>query len=175
VHKKVLGLFYFTVTIAILVGVLMVTNWLPTVLQEGAMKRYSSIEEVKSKLGIKDIYVPTYVPQSIAWPPSKILAQSRPFTAVLMEFTHGKTGDVDLVISQVADRGSLPEKKIALVQIREKTNYPLKGRTALLEVGLCKNDALCSRISWHEGNYTITAAMKAAPFELLKIADSMLR
>jgi hypothetical protein len=175
VHKKVLGLFYFAVTIAILVGVLMVTNWLPTVLQEGVMKRYSSVEEMKSGLRIKEIYVPSYVPQSVAWPPSRILAQSRPFIAVLMEFADGKTGDVNLVISQVADKGSVPENKIALVQTREKTTYPLKGRDALLEVGFCRNDVPCSRISWHEGSYTISVAMKAPPFELLKIADSMLR
>jgi len=154
---------------------LMVTNWLPTVLQEGAMKKYGSVEEVQSKLKIKDIYLPSYVPQSIAWPPSRILAQSRPFLAVLMEFAHRKTGDVDLVISQVSDRGSIPDRKLSLVLIKEKTTYPLKGRSALLEVGFCMNDVPCSRISWHEGNYTISVAMKAPPFELLKIADSMLR
>lgn len=173
-HKKVLGLFYFAVAVAILVAGLKVTNWLPTVLQEGAMKRYGSVEEVSSKLKIKEVYVPSYFPQSISWPPSSILAQSRPFPAVLMEFTHGKTGEVDLIISQVADRGFVPVRKMALVQIREKTTYPLKGRTSLLEVGLCRNDVPCSRISWHESGYTVTVAMKAAPFELLKIADSML-
>jgi hypothetical protein len=175
VHKKVLGLLYFGVTIAILVAGLMLTNWLPTVLQEGAMKKYRSIEEVQSKLKMRAIYVPSYIPQSIAWPPSGIMAQTRPFPAVLMEFTHGKTGDVDLVISQVADKGSIPDRKMALVQVREKTAYPLKGRNALLEVGLCKGDVACSRVSWNENGYTITVAMKAAPFELLKIAESMLR
>lgn len=174
-HKKVLGLFYFGVAIAILVAGLMLTNWLPTVLQEGAMKKYRSIEEVQAKLKIRDIYVPSYIPQSTAWPPSAILAQTRPFTAVLMEFTRGKTGDVDLVISQVADKGSSPDRKIALVQVREKTAYPLKGRNALLEVGLCKGDVACSRVSWNENGYTIIVAMKAAPFELLRIAESMLR
>ncbi len=174
-HKKVLGLFYFGVTIAILVVVLMVTNWLPTVLQEGAMRKYASIEEVQSKLRVKDIYVPSYVPQSFGWPPSRILAQSRPFFVVLMEFAHGKTGDVGLVIYQVSDKGSIPEKAISLTQVKEKTAYPLKGRNALLEVGFCKNDVPCSRISWRENGYTITVAMKEAPFELLRIADSMLR
>ncbi len=174
-HKKALGLLYFAAAVAILVALLKVTNWLPTVLQEGSMKKYHSIDEVQTKLKIKDIYVPSYIPQNVVWPPSAIMAQSRPFPAVLLEFSHAKTGDVDLVISQVSDKGSLPERRLSLTQVTEKTSYPLKGRNAFLEVGLCKNDVPCSRISWHEGTYTITVAMRSAPFELLKIAESMSR
>ncbi len=174
-RKKALGLLYFAAAVAILVAALKISNWLPTVLQEGAMKRYRSIEEVQSKLKIKDIRIPSYIPQNVEWPPSAIMAQSRPFPAVLLEFSHGKTGDVDLVISQVSDKGSIPERRLSLVQVTERTSYPLNGRNALLEVGLCKNDVPCSRISWHEGTYTITVAMRSAPFELLKIAESMSR
>ena len=174
-YKKFLGLFYFAVTIAILIVVLKVTNWLPTVLQEGAMREYSSIEESKSGLNIRDINVPSYFPQSFKWPPSKILAQSRPFIAIVMEFKNGETGDIALVISQAADKSFVPDKKITIVQIKERVNYPLKGRSVLLEVGVCKKDVPCSRISWDEGKYRITIEMKSAPFELIKIADSMLR
>lgn len=173
-YKKVLGLFYFAVALAILISVLKITNWLPGVLQEGAMKKYSSIDDVRSKLKIKDLHVPSYFPQSVVWPPSSIMAQSRPYEAVFMEFTSARTGDVNLIISQVSDRGSINDSKISLVQVKEKTAYPLKGRNALLEVGLCKNDIPCSRISWHEGTSTITVTMRSTPFELLKIADSML-
>ena len=173
-HKKVLSVFYFAVTIAILIAVLTVTNWLPTMLQEGMMKKYRSIEEVKSKLKVRDIYVPSYFPQSVKWPPSRILAQSRPHFALLMEFSLGETSDVSLVISQVAGNGPIPEEKLSLVQVKEKANYSLKGRTALLEVGACKNDLPCSRISWNEGEYRLTLVMKAPPFDLIKIADSMI-
>lgn len=172
-RKKVLGLFYFAAAIAILVAALKVTNWLPTMLQEGAMKKYGSIEEVKAKLKVRDVYVPSYFPQSVKWPPSRILAQSRPYFALLMEFSHGETSDVSLVISQVADNRAIPEEKLTLVQVKEKANYPLKGRTALLEVGACQNDLPCSRISWNEGKYRLTLIMKAPPFDLIKIADSM--
>ncbi|MCL5023212.1 MAG: hypothetical protein M1497_07575 [Nitrospirae bacterium] len=174
-RKNVRGFLYFAVTIAILVGVLRVTNWLPEVLQGGMMKSYGSIEDVKSDLGVRDIYVPSYFPQNLAWPPSRILAQSRPFLAVVMEFTQGKTGDVALVISQAADKRFAPDGTIAILQIKDQVNYTLKGRTALLEVGTCGNEIPCSRISWDEANYRISLTIKAPPFELVKIADSMLR
>ncbi len=173
-RKKVFGLLYFAATVAILVVVLRVTNWLPTVLQEGMMKKYGSIEEVKSQLKVRDIYVPSYFPQNVKWPPTRILAQSRPYFALLMEFSAGEASEVGLVISQVAGGGSIPEEKLKLAQIKETTTSPLKGRTALLEVGTCKSDLPCSRISWDEGKYRLTLTMKAPPFDLIKIADSMI-
>lgn len=175
IHKKFFGLLYFAATVAILIAILKVTNWLPTVLQEGVMRKYSSVEEIKSRLNIRDIYVPSYFPQSLKWPPSKLLAQSRPFVAVVMEFRNVETGDISLIISQAADKGFIPDRKITLAQVKERVAYPLKGRAALLEVGACKNDMSCSRISWDEGNYRVKVETKTTPFELIKIADSMLR
>lgn len=174
-HKKLLGFVYFAAAVLILVAVLKVTNWLPTVLQEGGMRKYSSIEEVKSKLRIRDIYVPSYFPQRLAWPPSRILAQSRPSIAVVMEFRHGDTGEIALVISQSGRKDFAHDRQMSLVQVREIVSYPLKDRTASLEVGTCRNDVPCSRITWNEGGYWITVVMKSPPFELLKIAESMLR
>ncbi len=173
-RKKVLGFFYFAATVTILLVILKVTNWLPTVFQEGMMKKYSSVDEVRSKLNVRDIYLPSYIPQNVKWPPSRILAQSRPYFAVLMEFSIGETSDTGLVISQVGGGGPIPEEKLVLTQIKERATSPLKGRTALLEVGTCKDDLPCSRISWDEGKYRMTLTMKAPPFDLLKIADSMI-
>ncbi len=173
--KKLLGLLYFALTLAILAGALKAANWLPSALQEGLMKKYDSIDELKTTLHVKDIYVPSYFPQSYGWPPTMILAQSRPFVAIVMEFRNVQTGDIALVISQTAGKVFTPEKKISIVQVKEKVDYQLKGRAALLEVGKCTNDVPCCRISWNEGGYRMTVEMKSAPFDLLKIAGSMLR
>ncbi|HAM51943.1 MAG TPA: hypothetical protein DCP92_15115 [Nitrospiraceae bacterium] len=149
-------------------------NWLPLVLEQDTMRRYDSIEEVKAKLNMKDLYVPSYFPQSITWPPSEILAQTKPYPAVLMAFNQtGKRG-VALVISQAASSAFSGNEFIKFVQITEKVPYRLKAREALLEVGTCKNDEPCSRLSWTEGNYRIALAMKSPPFELIRIAESML-
>jgi hypothetical protein len=174
VKKKLTGFLYFAVTIVILVALLRVADWLPTALQEGLMRKYDSIEEVKERLHVKNIYVPSYFPQSFRWPPSRILAQSQPFMAIVMEFKDMRTGDIALVISQSADRRFAPEKKISITRIKEKVAYPLKGRAAVLEVGTCRNDTPCSRISWREGTYRMIIETETTPFELLKIADSMI-
>jgi hypothetical protein len=172
--KRLMGLLFFAALVAALVAGLKLFNWLPLAVQKDAMRKYASIEEVRSALGIKDLYVPSYFPQSLTWPPSDIMAQGRPFTAVLMEFNRVGGEDIALIISQAASRSFDPTLKIKLSQVREKVAYDLKGREAVLEVGVCEGGGPCSRVSWEEGRYTIRVVMKSPPFELLKMAQSML-
>ncbi len=174
-RRKLVGFISFAATIAVLVGVLKILNWLPTTVEEGLVRRYESVEEVKARLNVKNVYVPSYFPQRFAWPPSEILAQSKPFFAIVMEFEDVESGDVALVISQSASQGFRWDRKIRIVQVRERVNYQLKGRDALLEVGVCEKDLTCSRISWEEGMYRLEIVMKSGPFELLKIANSMIQ
>jgi len=91
-----------------------------------------------------------------------------------MEFRNMETGETDLIISHAASKDFTPDKKIVISQIKERVNYSLNGRPSILEVGVCKNDVPCSRISWEEGSTGIRVEMKSAPFELIKIAESMI-
>lgn len=172
-RSRAYGFLYFLLTVAAVIIVLKTLNWLPLVLQQDTMRRYGSVEEVKAKLNIKDLYVPTYFPQSITWPPTEILAQTKPYLAVLMVFNQAGKRDVALVISQTASGAFSGNEFIKLIKITETVPYHFKDGTALLEVGTCKNDEPCSRLSWTEGSYRLTAVMKSPPFELIRIAESM--
>lgn len=175
-RRKIIGFLSFGLMLAVLIGTLKLVNWVPSTVQEGFIREYKSIEDVKSQLKIKDIYVPSYFPQSFRWPPSVIWAQTKPFTAIVMEFKNLEKGDVGLIISQVAAGARfIPDDKIRMAQVREKVNYSLKGRKVFLEVGTGRGDEPCSRLSWTEGQYRITVIMKSRPFDLLQIAESMVR
>jgi hypothetical protein len=67
------------------------------------------------------------------------------------------------------------EEKIKIIDVIESVSYPVKGRNALLRVGVCQRNEPCSGITWKEGQYTIHVLAKSTPFELIKIAESMLR
>jgi hypothetical protein len=160
-RKIIVGFLYFVVTVAVLIGGLKLINWVPSVVQEGFIGEYKSIEEVESKL---------------KWPPDTIWAQTKPFTAIVMEFRNQDKGELGLIISQVAAGAHfIPASKIRIAEVREKAAYSLKGRKAVLEVGTGKNEEPCSSISWTEGGYRMTVVMKSSPFDLLKIAESMLK
>ncbi len=165
----------FTFMIVLLILALKVMNWLPLAMQQDAVRRYKTLEEVRAALNMKDIYVPSYFPQQISWPPSTILAQSKPFSAIVLGFTRADRRNTALVISQSEGKALNVENPIKIIVVTEKVQYTIKGRDAVLTVGSCDNDEPCSGITWIEGKYTMTVLMKAAPFELMKIVESMHR
>lgn len=165
--------FSFLIAIALLIAVLKILYWLPSAIQADIMKSYNSIEEAKSRLNIKEIYTPLYFPKSLVWPPSNVLAQKKPYTAILMEFKNEK-GDVALIISQAASNKFTPDKKIKMAQVSQKVNFNLKGRDANLVVGICKNEDPCSSISWNEAHYSLIVIAKLPPVELVKLCESMI-
>ena len=173
--KNLRNFLIFVLTIALLVVVLKVINWVPTAVEEGLMRKYNSIEDVRSKLKIRDILVPSYFPQSFSWPPSVILAQTKPFHAIVMEFKHIESGDTAIITSQTASQDFIMDNKIRITQVREKLPYSLKDRKAVLVVGTCIKDEKCAQISWDEGKYKMNIIMKSTPFDLIKIAESMVR
>jgi hypothetical protein len=172
--RRIRSLFYFVITVVIVVMTLKLINYLPTVIQTGTIRRYHSIEEVKSSLNIKDVYVPTYFPQGLEWPPSELLAQNKPFTAVIMEFKSAEKKEITMIISQSASANFKPDEKIRMQRMKERVSYPFKGRNMTLEAWICEDEVPCSRITWVEGIYSITVTAKSEPPSLMKIVESMI-
>jgi len=173
--NRTTGFLSFAIAIGVLVVLLAVMNWVPMAFQKDTFRRYGSIDEVRTALNIRDIYVPSYFPQHIVWPPSVVLAQGKPFPAVVMEFKDAGSGEIVLVLSQSRGGPFPASSAIDLASIKETVPFMMKGRSAVLVVGECAKNEPCSRITWKEGSYTVTALMKAAPFELTRITESMLR
>jgi hypothetical protein len=174
VKRTIIGIPVFVIIVMIVLGVLQILNWIPSAVQEGAFRRYDSVEEVRSHLKIHPLLVPVYYPPGVRWPPSLIAAQTRPYTAVVMEFLNSGTGETGLVITQTALSHPPIEEKLRFTVVRETVRYAVKGRKALLEVGACARGEQCSRIAWDEGAYRVSLAMKASPVDLVRIAESMI-
>ncbi|HET6515747.1 MAG TPA: hypothetical protein VFG09_11355 [Thermodesulfovibrionales bacterium] len=173
--RKFLSFAAFAATVSAVIVLFKILNWMPSIIEGGLLKRYGSIDEVRTKLQFTEIYVPSYFPQRFAWPPSSVLAQTSPYRAIVMEFRDREKGEVALTIVQSASESFRPDKQIVMVQTKERERYPLKGRDADLEVGVCKNEEPCSKISWKEGQYSITVTMKSVASDLTRLAESMIR
>ena len=172
-REKLRSLFYFLLAVLAVLAVLRTMNWVPSVAQKETMRRYHSLEEARTALNLRHLYVPAYYPQDISWPPSEIMAQSKPEPAVVMAYRQVGNGEIMLVITQAASENFPVDTAISIDRMTEKVPYQMKGRTALLEVGLCKTGETCSRLGWTEGDIRITVAMRSIPVELIKIAESM--
>jgi hypothetical protein len=167
------GMAVFAVMIVILIGILQLVNWVPSAIQEGAYRRYRSVDEVRSHLKIDPIYQPVYYPRSVRWPPSLVAAQTRPYPAVIMEFLYRDREETVLTITQTAIPHAPLAEKLLLRSVRARTSFQLKGRPAMLESGLCRNDESCSRLTWDDGAFHLSLVMMESPVELVRMAESM--
>jgi hypothetical protein len=176
--RNAFGSLAFAAGLAILVIALKALNWLPLVAERDLMRRYGDFEEMRTSLGIQEVFVPSYFPEDFRWPPVRILAQGKPYPAVIMEFERsgeGKARGVGMMIYQAAENDFFPGGPLELSRVKERATYPLKGRSAILEVGSDAKGEPCSRISWREKEVRITVLARLTPFELMRVAESMLR
>lgn len=172
-RKRIFGYVSFIIMILGIVLGIKLLNWFPRAAESRLMRQYEAVEEVQKKLNFQKIYVPHYFPQTFRWPPSRIFAQGTPYKAVIMEFNHLEKGDPALIITEADSPEFAQGELIKLSDIKERAPYDLKGRKALLEVGSCRGQEPCARISWSEGGYEIRVVSKSPAVELVKIAESM--
>jgi hypothetical protein len=169
------SLLLFVAAALVLLALLVIAKRVPTLKQQNFIRQYASVEEVKRVLELDRVLVPTYFPEGVAWPPTVILAQKKPYEAVIMEFRKAEKAETTLVIIQSSLQGRYSQlERIPMVEVKEETTYPLKGRRAELQVGTCPGGTACSRISWDDSGLHCTVLFMAPPFELIKIAESMI-
>jgi len=167
------GAVVFAIMIIVLLGMLQLVNWIPSAVQEGSFRQYRSIDEVRTHLPIDPLYQPVYYPRSVQWPPSLVAAQTQPYPAVVMEFRKSESDETALTIIQTALPYPPLTEKIRLRVTRASISFPLKGRPAVLETGLCGGNVQCSHLTWDDGTFRLSLAMTDAPVELVRIAESM--
>lgn len=164
----------FAGAVALLVGLLRLLNWLPLVARPDLLSNYRDLEEARTAAGIEAVLVPSYFPQNLAWPPSRIWAQGIPYRALLLEFGRPSGKETVLLISQAASESFFPEERMRFLEVAQDAPYPLRGRAARLRVGVCPGSETCSEIAWKEGPFHVVVRAKLSPFELIRIAESML-
>ncbi len=176
IGKTLRGLLWMLALVVLAVMFLAAVNWLPSLREEGFARQYGTIDEAKRALKLNNIMVPAYFPEGIRWPPSFILAQKKPYQAVVMEFNEVKSKGTALIVVQSSLRGSDAQlQRIRLSHVKEETQYRLKDRYVLLQVGTCDNGVQCSKMTWQDKDLFYTVILMSSPFELIKIAESMIR
>lgn len=172
-HRTVSGFFTFVLAVAAFIGLLKLLHWFPSTLQANTLREFASMEQARSALKITDVYIPAYFPQTISWPPSRILGQDRPFPALLLEFTGTEKSEVILILSQSRGGALTAGSALAPAVVTEQVPLELRGAAGELTVGECPTGGPCTSIAWSEGGYRFEALMRSTPFELIRIVKSM--
>jgi hypothetical protein len=174
--NRLRGLIWMFMAVGGIVSFLAAANWTTSLVQKDFARQYETIEEAQRSLGLGAVMVPTYFPDGTSWPPSFIVAQNRPYQAVVMEFSEAASRKMRLTIIQSSSGDSIPHlQRVRISELQEETAYRVKGRQALLSVGICDNGRPCSSIVWQEGGVHCAVIGMLTPFELTRISESMLR
>ena len=173
-RRHATSLLTFLTFTGVLIVALKLIDLLPSAIQPEAVRRYASIAEAKSILGIPRIYLPAYFPKTLEWPPSRVLAQKKPFVAVIMEFRSVASRKVALVVTQTSSRRLRQRSAIHLQRIQQTSSVRLKGRESVVESGFCDDGERCSAITFMDGGLWINVQMRSSAEELLVLAGSML-
>lgn len=165
----------FAFSVLIIVGALKLLNWIPLAVQTEELRKYRTIEEVKSNLKLREVFIPAYFPEQISWPPAQIFAQKKPFVLVIMHFMQTGTRDAVLSIYQTDVRADFdsPFDADILYKKKESTVF-IKDRKGTLETAVCRGKEMCNRLSWSNEQFRITLQSDLQPELLLRIAESML-
>ncbi len=165
----------FLGSLLLLTFCLVLLNHLTGTLERNTLRTYSSIEEVRRVL--KDIIIPSYFPEFLRWPPSKIMAGKRPYRTMILEFKDSK-GKPALLLTE-SEKEYLNMKTLMMTEVIDELPHEIKGRKVILRVGRCSSLS-CGELRWKEGDYYIRLTLltqqethSSPVIELLKIAESM--
>lgn len=170
------GLLRMLLAAAGVVALLAALNWLPSLAQKDFARHCKSIDEAKRAADMATVLIPAYFPEGVSWPPSFIVAQKRPYQALAMEFRETASGKTSLIIIQSSSPDAEKQfQRVRISDIKEETEYRLKGRPAVLRIGTCDNGKPCSKMAWQEGGVNHSVLFMSSPFEVIKVAESMIR
>jgi hypothetical protein len=165
---------FFGLIVCVTVVVLSLLNWVPSAIQKEGLRKYKSIEDVKTELNIKKIFLPAYFPHYLVWPPSEIYASGKPYKMILMHFTNYKKTEIVLSIRQAEPAApSFLQSRIEPVTVKKRDQVVIKGREGMLSIALCAGGEPCNSVAWREDGYNVEIVAKDSVEELLKIAESM--
>lgn len=166
----------FAGSVLLLIVALIAIRHISGVLQKESLRSYKGIEELQKNF--EGLIIPTYFPESLKWPPSRIVAQKRPYMAVAIELKD-KENNIALVLTE-SEKEDFRLHSLSIKDPIEILPHDIKGRKAILRVGSCAHvlkpagTKVCSDLTWKEGKYYVNITISSGPFELLKIAESMI-
>jgi hypothetical protein len=165
----------FGVMIVVTVIILKIFNWIPVSLQKDGIRRYTNLEDVKNSFSIGRLYLPSYFPQYLKWPPEELYGQKKPYVMVLTQFVDRETGSVALSIRQTeSGHPETLKSRIEPYKVNKQAMSSIKGRQAQVFLGRCRGGERCNSVRWQGEGFNFEVVASDSEKELLKIAESML-
>ena len=164
---------YFIISLILLIGFLLLLDHLPLYLDKGLLREYTSIRELQDSLKIQKLPIPSYLPEIINWPPSKILGQSTPHLAVTLEFKSHIDNNIILLLHISEKSNNQHSNNSIKINTSNTFSTTIKNHPAHVKTGFCEENVHCSEIVINDQHYNILLKGKMQITMLLRIAESI--
>ena len=155
---------------------LYVLNKVPLYLQEGKEKSYSSLEDAEYSLGVR-IFLPSYFPDYLIWPPKEIKVIRKPSLVITLAFMSQGESSPSLIIHEIisnTDEGNgggldFMEHKTHSGEIQVSVG----GAKGTLRLGVVEHGSRWTELSWKQGDRMMVLRSNKSVEDLLKISRSI--
>jgi len=165
-----------TILMCVVLISLYVLKKVPAYIQESEQKFYSSVEEAEYSLGLR-IFLPSYFPDYLIWPPKEIKVVRKPSLIITLVFLSQVHGSPSLVIHQIISNKD-ESKGVGFDFVEPKrhsgeTQISVGGAKGTLKIGVGENGNQWIQLSWKEGDRKMVLISNGSVEDLLKIARSI--
>lgn len=172
---RFLRLFFFALTIAGAILVLRLLDWIPNAIEKSDLRSYESVDAAQAYLKESHIYLPSYFPDSIGWPPFQVFAQRKPFVLVITHFAHMSSKELALSIFQSELDGNYePSLPLDTLYIKQKRDLAIKGVSGQLVKAVCSGQKTCNRLSWNYEGFSFFIVSDHDAEAIIRMAESMI-
>jgi hypothetical protein len=155
---------------------LYVLNKVPSYFRERKEKSYRSVEEAEYSLRLR-IFLPSYFPDYLIWPPKEIKVVRKPSVIITLVFISQGDGNPSLVIHEIISNTD-ESNGVRLDFMEPKTHsgdiqISVGGAKGTLRLGVVEHGSRWTQLSWKQGDRTMVLRSNRSVEDLLKISRSI--
>ena len=133
---------------------------------------FDSVEAVERRLRER-LWLPSYFPDSLRWPPAEIRVHAGPLPSVALTFA-GSERDARLVVFQSFGAfGTPPPQLLPAGRVLQTVTVPLHGAPAALSRVLDRDGRVWHELGWSTGDRRVVLRSRGPVDELLRMGESV--
>ncbi len=164
---------WLVVVLGVTVGVLAFVDSLPAWLNGGdrGLRPVRTLEDAERGVRAR-LVLPAYFPDTIAWPPARILVLPGAPPAVLMQFRTRADGALHLVLAQTVGEGDVPDRLLPRAAPVDEAVVAMGAGDGALRRIVGPDGEIWRELAWHQDGRGVVARSRGTVEELLRMARS---
>ena len=134
--------------------------------------RFERLEDARRRLPA-GLLLPAYFPDTLVWPPSRILGRTRWPEALLLAFDSRQTRDAAFLLCQSWSSRRCPASLLAPLEVFHEVEARVGARPARVSAGRTASGEAWEQVDLDWNGRVVTLRLRGRTLDLLRIAESL--